>query len=120
MRLAVGSIDSEKKEIQEFADWILDIGNGKVGCTNDGESNVVFPDNMLIPETDGDEKAILAPTYEMIDVINKRMLSLLPEFLNGLRMSCIPHHNINLKICTPVMLMCNIDQRAGLCNGTSL
>nr|GFA65162.1 ATP-dependent DNA helicase PIF1-like [Tanacetum cinerariifolium] len=63
MRLAVGSTDSEKKEIQEFADWILDIGNGKVGGTNDGESNVVFPDNMWIPETDGDVGAIIDDTY---------------------------------------------------------
>ncbi|GJW80616.1 ATP-dependent DNA helicase PIF1-like protein [Tanacetum coccineum] len=42
------------------------------------------------------------------------------EFLNGIRMSGIPHHNINVKIGTPVMLMRNIDQRAGLCNGTTL
>nr|GEX31363.1 uncharacterized protein [Tanacetum cinerariifolium] len=89
-----------KKEIQEFAYWILEIGNGKVGGANDGESTIVFPDNMLIPETDDDvgviidvtypnllqnlwnpsffqEKAILAPTHEMVDIINERMLSLL-------------------------------------------
>ncbi|GJT54742.1 ATP-dependent DNA helicase RRM3-like protein, partial [Tanacetum coccineum] len=35
MRLGSGSTQSEKKEIQEFADWILDIGNGKVGGAND-------------------------------------------------------------------------------------
>nr|GEX22838.1 ATP-dependent DNA helicase PIF1-like [Tanacetum cinerariifolium] len=69
--------------------------NGKVGGANDGESTIVFPDNMLIPETDDDvgviiddtypnllqnlwnpsffkEKAILAPTHEMIDIINER------------------------------------------------
>nr|GFA31085.1 ATP-dependent DNA helicase PIF1 [Tanacetum cinerariifolium] len=80
-----------KKEIQEFADWILEIGNGKVGGANDGASTIVFPDNMLIPETDDDvgaiiddtypnllqnlynpsffqEKAILAPTHEMADI----------------------------------------------------
>nr|GEU45371.1 PIF1-like helicase [Tanacetum cinerariifolium] len=42
------------------------------------------------------------------------------EFLNGLRMSGIPHNNIKLKIGTHVMLMHNIEQRAGLCNETSL
>nr|GEW12550.1 ATP-dependent DNA helicase PIF1-like [Tanacetum cinerariifolium] len=98
----------------------------KVGGENDDESNVLFPDNMLIPKTDDDEKAILAPTHEMIDIVNKRMPTLLSgdersyesldsvcladddsnfddsiyttESLNGLRMSDIPHHNINLKI----------------------
>ncbi|GKA04188.1 ATP-dependent DNA helicase PIF1-like protein [Tanacetum coccineum] len=94
------------------------------------------------------EKTILPPTHEMIDIINQRMLALLRgdekeyessysacladedsnfddsiyirEFLNGLRMSGIPHHSIKLKIGTPIMLMRNIDQRAGLCNGTRL
>ncbi|GJW64354.1 ATP-dependent DNA helicase PIF1-like protein [Tanacetum coccineum] len=42
------------------------------------------------------------------------------EFLNGLKMSGIPNHSIKLKIGTPIMLMHNINQRAGLCNGTRL
>nr|GFA99185.1 ATP-dependent DNA helicase PIF1-like [Tanacetum cinerariifolium] len=112
-------------------------------------SNLWEKYNMLIPETDDDvgaiiddtypnllqnqwnpsffqEKAILAPTHEMVDIINERMLSLLlddeneyessnsvcladenlnfddsiytTEFLNGLRMSGIPNHIIKLKI----------------------
>nr|GEX54530.1 ATP-dependent DNA helicase PIF1-like [Tanacetum cinerariifolium] len=163
MRLGSGSTESEKKEIQEFANWI-EIGNGKVGGANDGEYTIVFPDNMLILETDDDvgaiiddtypnllhnlwnpsffqEKAILAPTHEMVDIINERMLSLLLgdeneyeyldsycsadedsnfddsiytiEFLNGLRMFIIPNNSIKLKIGTPIMLMRNINQRAG-------
>ncbi|GKA92094.1 ATP-dependent DNA helicase PIF1-like protein [Tanacetum coccineum] len=132
---------------------------------------VLFPDNMLIPKTDDDvgaiiddtypnllrnlwnpsffqEKEILAPTHEMIDIINQRMLTMLigdkkeyessysvcladedsnfddsiytTEFLNGIRMSGMPHHSIKLKIGTHIMLMRNIDQKAGLCNGTRL
>nr|GEZ82120.1 DNA helicase PIF1, ATP-dependent [Tanacetum cinerariifolium] len=132
--------------------------NGKVGGANDGESTIVFPDNMFIPETDDDvgviiddtypnllqnpwnpsffqEKAILSPTHEMVDIINKRMLSLLLgdeneyessdsvcladedsnfdnsiytiEFLNGLRMYGIPNHSIKLKIGGPYFRMDN-------------
>nr|GEU60541.1 ATP-dependent DNA helicase PIF1-like [Tanacetum cinerariifolium] len=148
MRLGSRATEFEKKEIQEFADWILDIGNGKVSGANDGMSAIVFPYNMLILETDDDEKSILAPTHEMVDIINQRMLSLLigdekdyessdsvclvdddsnfdnsiytTVFLNGIRMSGIPYHSIKLKIGTPIMLMCNIDQRSGLCNETRL
>ncbi|GJT62991.1 ATP-dependent DNA helicase PIF1-like protein [Tanacetum coccineum] len=35
-------------------------------------------------------------------------------------MSDAPHHSIKLKIGNSVMLMRNSDQRAGLCNGTTL
>ena len=161
----------KKKEIQDFADWILDIGDGKVGGKNDGESTVVFPDDMLIPESDDyvgsiidatyprfrenlwnpqyfQERAILSPTHEMVDMINAHMLDLIEgdemiyqssdsvslddadtnfdesiyttDFLNGIRMSGLPQHAIKLKVGTPVMLMRNIDQKAGICNGTRL
>ncbi|GJZ48131.1 hypothetical protein Tco_0601963 [Tanacetum coccineum] len=79
----------------------LRLGSGATGGKNDGESTVEFLDNMLIPEFDDhvssiihetyphllqnlwnpeyfQERAILAPTHEMVDMINKRMLSLIP------------------------------------------
>ncbi|GJZ72575.1 ATP-dependent DNA helicase PIF1-like protein [Tanacetum coccineum] len=100
MRLESGSTQSKKKEIQDFADWILDIRNGKAGGANDGQSTAVFPDEMLIQETEDDvgaiiddtypdllrnlwnpsffhEKTTLAPTHEMIDIINQLILTML-------------------------------------------
>lgn len=70
---------------------------GTVGGKNDGEATVEFPDDMLIPYSDDhiaqiieqtypylvqnlyrpkffQEKAILAPTHELVDMINDRML----------------------------------------------
>ncbi|GJR63616.1 ATP-dependent DNA helicase PIF1-like protein [Tanacetum coccineum] len=162
---------SRNDVIQEFADWILNIGNGNNDSKNVGESTVEFPDEMIIPESDDyvgsiiaetypkllqnlwnptffQERAILAPTHEMVDIINERMMALIPgeetiyessdsvslvdddtnfddsiyttDFLNGIKMSGLPKHAIKLKIGTPVMLMRNIDQKAGLCNGTRL
>jgi ATP-dependent DNA helicase PIF1 len=46
--------------------------------------------------------------------------TLTPEFLNSLRTSGLPNHKITLKIGTPIMLMRNLDQSEGLCNGTRL
>nr|GFB97983.1 hypothetical protein [Tanacetum cinerariifolium] len=69
---------------------------------NEGESIVVFPDDMLIPESDDhvgsiidetyphflqnlwdpiffQEREILAQTCEMVNMINKRMLDFLPR-----------------------------------------
>jgi len=43
-----------------------------------------------------------------------------PEFLNSLTVSGLPSHNIKLKIGSPIMLLRNLDQSEGLCNGTRL
>nr|KYP34620.1 hypothetical protein KK1_044406 [Cajanus cajan]KYP45490.1 hypothetical protein KK1_032963 [Cajanus cajan] len=42
------------------------------------------------------------------------------EFLNSLRTSGLPNHKIKLKNRTPVMLLRNLDQSEGLCNGTRM
>ncbi|XP_058734290.1 uncharacterized protein LOC131606021 [Vicia villosa] len=91
-------------------------------------------------------KAILASTLEVVDKINNHVLDLMPgdtkdyyssntvdrseihdtnvvdiltpEFLSSLTTSGLPNHLIRLKVGTPVMLMRNIDQSEGLCNGT--
>lgn len=43
-----------------------------------------------------------------------------PEFLNGIRRSGVPNHELKLKVGTHVMLLRNIDHSAGLCNDTRL
>jgi ATP-dependent DNA helicase PIF1 len=43
-----------------------------------------------------------------------------PKFLNTIVASDILNHNLRLKVGVLVMLLRNIDQRAGLCNGTRL
>ncbi|KAL8457917.1 hypothetical protein ACS0TY_035686 [Phlomoides rotata] len=43
-----------------------------------------------------------------------------PEFLNTLKCSGVPGHEISLKVGTSVMLLRNIDHSRGLCNGTRL
>ncbi|GKB00079.1 ATP-dependent DNA helicase PIF1-like protein [Tanacetum coccineum] len=50
--------------------------------------------------------------------INETLYS--PDFLNNLQLSGLPNHNLTLKKGVPVMLLRNIDQQAGLCNGTRL
>ncbi|KAI9103507.1 hypothetical protein K1719_023130 [Acacia pycnantha] len=93
-------------------------------------------------------RAILAPTIEMINCINEHMCSMLPgeafeflscdsickssedtdvfdnmyttEFLNTISCSGLPPHKLTLKVGAPIMLLRNIDQSSGLCNGTRL
>jgi ATP-dependent DNA helicase PIF1 len=94
------------------------------------------------------DEAILAPTLEVVQQVNDFVLDIIPgdskdylscdtpcksdeehdiqsdwftsEFLNDIKCSGIPNHRLTLKVGVPVMLLRNIDQAAGLCNGTRL
>ncbi|KAF1870925.1 hypothetical protein Lal_00030237 [Lupinus albus] len=82
-------------------------------------------------------RAILPSTIEIVDQINDYVLSkipldmsnanesetfniLTPEFLKSLSIFGLPNHKIKLKVGIPIMLLRNLDQSEGLCNGTRL
>jgi ATP-dependent DNA helicase PIF1 len=95
-----------------------------------------------------EDQAVLAPTLDIVEQVNDFVLSLIPgeskeylssdtpcksdedyevqgewctsEFLNDIKCSGIPHHRLTLKVGVPIMLLRNIDQANGLCNGTRL
>ncbi|XP_052176579.1 uncharacterized protein LOC127790890 [Diospyros lotus] len=92
-------------------------------------------------------RAILAPTLNVVETVNEYMISLnvakantylssdttcksyynvdllqelhTPEFLNAIRCSVVPNHELKLKVGTPVMLLRNIDHFVGLYNALS-
>ncbi|XP_057432073.1 uncharacterized protein LOC130724815 [Lotus japonicus] len=134
MRLMRNSSEQDVNEVRMFAEWVLDLGDGKLGEHSDGESDITIPDEFMIPlssnpisdivdsvypginqnVTDAkyySNKAILAPTLEAVDSINQHVLSMFPG---------LPDHKLLVKVGAPVMLMRNLDISAGLCNGTRL
>ena len=46
MRLKSSTDEKDSKEIKEFADWILKVGEGNVGPDNDGEVEIQIPDDI--------------------------------------------------------------------------
>ena len=94
------------------------------------------------------DSAILTPKNATVDEINTYLLSKIPgaeqeflsydsfaedekhsgefdltyplEYLNSLEFSGLPAHRICLKVGVPIMLLRNINQAEGLCNGTRL
>ncbi|XP_035835338.1 uncharacterized protein LOC110865421 isoform X3 [Helianthus annuus] len=93
-------------------------------------------------------RAIVCPKNDTADQINNIILNMIPgesrtyishdsmvphmqnaadcetlypqEYLNELSFPSIPPHKLNLKVNTPVILLRNINQTLGLCNGTRL
>lgn len=170
---ADGSVESQR--LADFSRWILDIGEGKIPCVaRDGEAEpswIKIPDDLLISNTDNTmaaiveatypnflnnyknevylkNRAILTPTNELSDMINREIVDSLPatakeylssdtiskdttghetyellypvEFLNSLDGNNFPQHRISLKIGVPIMLLRNLNQTDGQCNGTRL
>jgi ATP-dependent DNA helicase PIF1 len=64
----------------------------------------------------------LTPTKEGTSVVARvSMDSLYPvEFLNTLQFSDIANHELELKVGVPILLLRNLNQSIGLCNGTRL
>ncbi|XP_035835779.1 uncharacterized protein LOC110888292 [Helianthus annuus] len=101
LRLTIGRSTSEIEDINNFAKWLLDLGEGNVGCPNDGEASIQIPPDLLINDTSDpisslidfvypsildnynnhnyfSERAILAPKNEVVHEINDRLLALFP------------------------------------------
>ncbi|XP_050895929.1 uncharacterized protein LOC127102625 [Lathyrus oleraceus] len=147
MRLQQAVNTSSTSELELFSNWILKVGDGKLEEPNDGYTDIPIPNDFLISNYDDPLEAIVR-TIETVDIINQYVLGfipgeekeylssdsvdtfdgegneafdvLTPKFLNTLTTSGLPNHKIKLKIGTPIMLLRNIDQPEGLCNGTRL
>ncbi|XP_076913790.1 uncharacterized protein LOC143572535 [Bidens hawaiensis] len=101
LRLTKGRPSSDVEETKLFAKWLLDICEGNVGGPNDGVATIDIPDDLLIKDPVDplsklfdfvypdilpnyekqhyfQDRAILAPTNEIVDEINDNLLKFFP------------------------------------------
>lgn len=101
MRLQTTSSSCDDSSTIEFAEWILTLGNGDIGDSNEGESVIDIPNDLLVPDSNDafnalvqfvypnildnitnpsffEGKAILVPTNDIGEFVNDYLLSLLP------------------------------------------
>ncbi|XP_058768084.1 uncharacterized protein LOC131641793 [Vicia villosa] len=108
MRLSSGPTEEDKKEIVAILASTLDIVdniNDHILAMMPGEIRDYYSSNSV----------------DRSEIHDNNILQVLgPEFLSSLRTSGLPNHHLKLKVGTPIMLMRNIDQSQGLCNGTRL
>jgi ATP-dependent DNA helicase PIF1 len=171
MRLKCLSEDPiQRQNVAEFAEWILQIGDGK-NTNDEGDDWVKIPKDIILHKGEDpkeeivkstypnlqqnyrdreflEERAILCPRNETVEKINDYIMSQIQgeevtylsldtvckatmkyntmenmcptEFLNKMTIPGIPNHELKLKVGLPVMLLRNINQAAGLCNGTRM
>ncbi|XP_026459022.1 uncharacterized protein LOC113359644 [Papaver somniferum] len=98
MRLLTGDTSVEKREeVEEFSKWVLYVGNG--------EENTYLSADYIGPESTEYRSSVIF--YDK-------------EFLNKHECSGMASHKLTLKVGVPIMLLRNISQPDGLCNGTRL
>nr|GEW88994.1 hypothetical protein [Tanacetum cinerariifolium] len=98
MRLTVGARPKDVTKLHEFAEWKLKVGDGVLEEENKGSDSV--------------------DKTERNAAIDQSIFS--PKFINGLKFSGVPNHRLLFKAGVRVMLLRNIGQPNGLCNGTRL
>ena len=99
MRLLSIKSSEEASKLKDFSEWVASIGDGVIGGPNDGEVNIDLPTDIILAES-GDplqnivksiypsymdnkylschlhDRAILAPTLDVVDLVNQCMISL--------------------------------------------
>ncbi|KAF3679834.1 hypothetical protein FXO37_03635 [Capsicum annuum] len=138
MRLLDSRFDADVNELKQFSDWLLAIGDGRMGFSTNNTKKVKIPEDLPIDNFDDpiygivestyfsylehstdmkylQEKTILAPTLQMVESVNDYMISLScgqEKSYLSFNTVCIPNYSITLKVVVLVMLLRNIDQSA--------
>ena len=66
MRLSVGADVHDLELTKNFADWLLSIGEGNVGGSNDGYAEIDIPNELLITDIEDPLGSLIEFVYPSI------------------------------------------------------
>ncbi|KAJ9561183.1 hypothetical protein OSB04_006343 [Centaurea solstitialis] len=125
----------EALKIETFDKWMLQVGD-KFAYVNPNEEFLLLPQYIHQQSYEDPMDSIIKPVYPNLlqhcgSLLYLMELAILTPknykvkelkqtchgYSSGLRFCGIPNHDIHLKLGTPVMLLRNLNQTEGLCNG---
>ncbi|KAF8109079.1 hypothetical protein N665_0103s0034 [Sinapis alba] len=137
MRFLYVRTKQEYKELRLFSVCILVVGDGNINNTNDRIVDIDIPDDLLIKQCDYPIPTIIndympsnlrgkdilyhsLDSIEPTDVDPKNVVNYPVKFLNSIKISGFPKHELKLRVGAVVMCMHNINPPNVLCNRTKL
>ncbi|XP_074363228.1 uncharacterized protein LOC141703684 [Apium graveolens] len=146
MHLGCGRNVEENQKIAEFSKWVLDVGDGKVQNIHPDniykDPEIIIPRKYLVEKKTNAVKDIVDVTYpdfmknytsmthsylsqdfidtETVNDDNDYESSFPIKYLKSINIPSILKHDLKLKVGVVVMLMKNLNQIMGLCNGTRM
>ena len=137
--------EPSEEQIRLPAERCFEVDDSKMESDMKQFCEMVYPnlEERFMEEGYTQERAILAPTNKIKDMINNHLMSRLPtdevvllsadstvqhgdanlyptELLNTLEPQGLPSHRLVLRPGVPVRLMRNLNPKDGLCNGTRM
>ncbi|KAG7578528.1 Nucleic acid-binding OB-fold [Arabidopsis thaliana x Arabidopsis arenosa] len=108
MRLLANISEHEKRNIEEFSKWILDVGDGKIAQPNDGIAQIDIPEEFLITQDHDPVDSIIQAVYG-----NNFMDENDPNFFQGRAILCPTNEDVN-SINEHMLNMVNGEERINL------
>ncbi|GJZ10463.1 DNA helicase [Tanacetum coccineum] len=137
--LRSGLTNEERKHSEDFAKWLLEVGNGEIGEPDEDDDQdsswiAIPPEYSVSTDETGlsqlidfiyDDATLKIPTagtlQEKAIVETSETELLYPmEYLNIITFPGFPPHELELKVGSPIMLLRNVNLSGGLCNGTKM
>ncbi|GJW45845.1 DNA helicase, partial [Tanacetum coccineum] len=148
MRLLQPGLNEYKRtRATNFASWLLEIGDGKIGTieeNSEGDSSwITVPKEFCIHDDDNGLKNLIGFIYDENTLHHPTTADLMvytssdeaipvgsdcgevellypPEYLNTLQFSGFPSHRLELKVGAPIMLLRNMNLQGGMCSRTRM